>query len=112
MTPRGCGATGFSKGGKSMDNQLVKTDLVDAILELRQEVERRLNKYYVAMNKLDELLAAIRPLEVIEAKVNPPASEKAEAEAQPVPEPEGPSEKVWTGLVQESVVEGVPLGAF
>src|SRR5262245_18693440 len=41
MTPRGCGATGFSKGGKSMDNQLVKTDLVDAILELRQEVERR-----------------------------------------------------------------------
>jgi hypothetical protein len=114
MTPRGCGATGFSKGGKSMDNQLVKTDLVDAILELRQEVERRLqaNKYYVAMNKLDELLAAIRPLEVIEAKVNPPASEKAEAEAQPVPEPEGPSEKVWTGLVQEPVVEGEPLGAF
>ena len=43
-----------------MDNQLVKTDLIDAILELRQEVERRLqaNKYYVAMNKLDELLAA------------------------------------------------------
>jgi hypothetical protein len=97
-----------------MDNQLVKTDLVDAILELRQEVERRLqaNKYYVAMNKLDELLAAIRPLEVIEAKVNPPASEKAEAEAQPVPEPEEPSEKVRTGLVQESVVEGEPLGAF
>ena len=97
-----------------MDNQLVKTDLVDAVLELRQEVERRLqaNKYYVAMNKLDELLAAIRPLEVIEAKINPPASEKAEAEAQPVPEPEGPSEKVWTGLVQESVVEGEPLGAF
>ena len=95
-----------------MDNQLVKTDLIDAILELRQEVERRLqaNKYYVAMNKLDELLAAIRPLEVIEAKVNPAASEKAEAEAEPVPEPEGPS--VWTGLVQESVVEGEPLGAF
>src|SRR5215469_4751130 len=83
MTPRGCGATGFSKGGKSMDNQLVKTDLVDAILELRQEVERRLqaNKYYVAMNKLDELLAAIRPLEVIEAKVNPTESEKAGARA-------------------------------
>jgi hypothetical protein len=112
MTPRGCGAICFSKGGKSMDNQLVKKDLVDAILELRQEVERRLqaNKYYVAMNKLDELLAAIRPLEVIEAKVNPPESEKAEAEA--APEPDGPSEKVWTGLVQESVVEGEPLGAF
>jgi hypothetical protein len=94
--------------------QLVKKDLVDAILELRQEVERRLqaNKYYVAMNKLDELLAAIRPLEVIEAKVNPPEGEKPEAEAAPASEPEGPSEKVWTGLVQKSVVEGEPLGAF
>lgn len=53
-----------------MDNQPVKKDLVDAILELREEVERRLqaNKYYVAKNKLDELLAAIQPLEVIEAK--------------------------------------------
>src|ERR1700745_1119851 len=97
-----------------MENQLVKTDLVDAILELRQEVERRLqaNKYYVAMNKLDELLAAIRPLEVIEAKVNPPGGGKPGAEAPPVPGPEGPSEKVGTGLVQESVVEGEPLGAF
>jgi hypothetical protein len=97
-----------------MDNQLVKKDLIDAILELRQEVERRLqvNKYYVAMNKLDELLAAIRSLEVIEAKVNPLESEKAKAEAAPASEPEGPSEKVWTGLVQESVIEGEPLGAF
>jgi hypothetical protein len=97
-----------------MDNQLVKKDLIDAILELRQKVERRLqvNKYYVAMNKLDELLAAIRPLEVIEAKVNPPESEKAKAEAALASEPEGPSEKVWTGLVQESVIEGEPLGAF
>jgi hypothetical protein len=97
-----------------MDNQLVKKDLIDAILELRQEVQRRLqvNKYYVAMNKLDELLAAIRPLEVIEAKVNPLESEKAKAEAAPASEPEGPSEKVWTGLVQESVIEGEPLGAF
>src|SRR5262249_43584676 len=97
-----------------MDNQLVKTDLVDAILELRQEVEKRLqaNKYYVAMHKFDELLAAIRPLEVIEAKVNPTESEKAGAEAGPASEPEGPSEKVWTGLVQESVIEGEPLGAL
>ena len=62
------------------------------------------------MNKLDELLAAIRPLVVIEAKVNPPESEKAEVA--PVSEQEGTSEKVWTGLVQESVVEGEPLGAF
>lgn len=69
-----------------MDNQLVKTDLVDAIIELRQEVEKRLqaNKYYVAMNKLDELLAAIRPLEVIEAKVNPTESEKAGAKRRPL----------------------------
>jgi hypothetical protein len=103
-----------AKGGKSMDNQVVKKDLVDAILELREEVERRLqaNKYYVAMNKLDELLAAIRPLEVIDAKINPPESPKPETEAAPAQEPQGQSEKVWTGLVQESVVEGEGLRAL
>jgi len=97
-----------------MNNHPVKKDLVEAILELRKEVERHLqaNKYYVAMNKLDELLAAIRPLEVIEAKVNPTERPTPEAEAAPVPEPEGTSEKVWTGLVQESVVEGEALRAF
>ena len=97
-----------------MDNKPVKKDLVDAILELREEVERRLqaNKYYVAMNKLDELLAAIRPLEVIEAKVNPTDSPTPEAEVTTPPEPEGTSEKVWTGLVEESVVEGEALRAF
>jgi hypothetical protein len=91
-----------------MDNQPVKKDLVDAILELREEVERRLqaNKYYVAKNKLDELLAAIQPL------VNPPESQKPEAEAATAPEPQGESEKVRTGLVQESVVEGEALRAF
>ena len=96
-----------------MDNQPVKKDLVDAILKLREEVERRLqaNKYYVAKNRLDELLAAIQPLEVIEAKVNPPESQKPEAEAATAPEPQGESEKVWTGLVQESVVEGEALRA-
>jgi hypothetical protein len=38
---------------------------------LRADVEKQLqaNKYYVALNKLDELLAAIRPLE-IEATAN------------------------------------------
>jgi len=52
-----------------MANPLVKKDLVDAILELRADVEKQLqtNKYYVALNKLDELLAAIRPLEIVEA---------------------------------------------
>jgi hypothetical protein len=96
----------------SMENPLVKKDLVDAIVELREEVERRLkaNKYYVAMNKLDELLAAIRPLEIIEATVNPPASPKPEAEAA-APEPQAAAEKVWSGLVQESVVEGDALRA-
>jgi hypothetical protein len=94
----------------SMENPLVKKDLVDAIVELREEVERRLkvNKYYVAMNKLDELLAAIRPLEIVEATVNPPESPEAEAAA---PEPQAAAEKVWTGLVQESVVEGDALRA-
>ena len=96
-----------------MDNQLVKTDLVDAISNCAKRSRSAFsNKYYVAMNKLDELLAAIRPLEVTEAKVNPTESEKAGAEAAPASEPEGPSEKVWTGLVQESVIEGEPLGAF
>ena len=54
-----------------MSNPLVKKDLMDAILELRAHVERQLqaNKYYVALNKLDELLAAIRPLEIVEARV-------------------------------------------
>ena len=49
-----------------MQNPLVKKDLVDAILDLRADVEKQLqaNKYYVALNKLDELLAAIRPLEI------------------------------------------------
>ena len=97
----------------AMDNPLIKKDLVDAIVELREEVERRLqaNKYYVAMHKLDELLAAIRPLEIIEATIDSAESPKPEAEAAPPPEPQRPSEKVWTGLVQESVVEGEALRA-
>ena len=68
-----------------MQNPLVKKDLVDAILELRADVERQLqaNKYYVALNKLDELLAAIRPLEIVEATVgrNPERKPAAAAKA-------------------------------
>lgn len=47
------------------DNPVVKRDLVEQILELRNEVENRLmrNKYYMALKKLDELVEAIRPLE-------------------------------------------------
>jgi hypothetical protein len=50
-----------------MPNPLVKRDLVDAILELRADVEKQLqaNKYFVVLNKLDELLAAIRPLDIV-----------------------------------------------
>jgi hypothetical protein len=98
-----------------MQNPLVKKDLVDAILELRADVERQLqaNKYYVAMNKLDELLAAIRPLEIIEATVNPTDGAKPEAEAVSAPEPQisepqapepaGEEVRVWTGVVEQQV---------
>ena len=56
-----------------MSNPLVKKDLVDAILELREDVERQLkaNKYYIALHKLDELLAAITPLDIVEATAEP-----------------------------------------
>lgn len=91
-----------------MQNPLVKKDLVDAILELRTDVEKQLqaNKYYVALNKLDELLAAIRPLE-IEGTVNPVTeSPSAGAKAAPAAAPESESGRTWSGIVQESVVEG------
>ena len=90
-----------------MQNPLVKRDLVDAILELRADVEKQLqaNKYYVALNKLDELLAAIRPLE-IEGTAVPVETPRQEAEPAPAAEPEGESGRTWSGIVQESVVEG------
>jgi hypothetical protein len=89
-----------------MSNPLVKKNLVDAILELRADVEKQLqaNKYYVALNKLDELLAAIRPLEIVEATVV--ETRRQEAAPAPAAEPEGDSGRTWTGIVQESVVEG------
>ena len=104
-----------------MDNPLVKQDLVAAILALREDVERQLkaNKYYIALHKLDELLAAIRPLDIIEATAEPaaaptPAMEEANAaEAAPaaeaVPAQEAPAEPaadevmVFHGVVQEQV---------
>ena len=69
-----------------MDNSLVGRNLIDQILALREEVERRLkqNQYYVAMTKLDELLAAIRPLDIIEGTAT---SAGSDAE----PEPQGQS---------------------
>lgn len=62
------------------DKPIMKQDLVESILELRNEAERRLmrNKYYLAMRKLDDLLDVLRPLEaeVIEegANVSPAAA--------------------------------------
>ena len=48
-----------------MDNPLDKKRLIEEITELREEVEKRLltNSYYVAMIKLDEIVAAIGRLE-------------------------------------------------
>ena len=91
-----------------MSNPLVKRDLVDAILELRADVEKQLqaNKYYVALNKLDELLAAIRPLEIVEATAIPVETPRQEAELAPAAESEGDTGRTWSGIVQESVVEG------
>ena len=91
-----------------MQNPLVKRDLVDAILELRADVEKQLqaNKYYVALNKLDELLAAIRPLEIVEATVVPVETPRQEAEPTRATDPESDSGRTWSGIVQESVIEG------
>ena len=90
-----------------MQNPLVKKDLVDAILELRADVEKQLqaNKYYVALNKLDELLAAIRPLE-IEGTAVPVETPRQEAEPARAAAAEGESGRTWSGIVQESVVDG------
>jgi hypothetical protein len=91
-----------------MANPLVKRDLVDAILELRADVEKQLqaNKYYVALGKLDELLAAIRPLEIVEATAVPVETPRQEAEPALAAEPEPEPTRTWSGIVQETVVEG------
>ena len=98
-----------------MDNPLVKQDLVAAILALREDVERQLkaNKYYIALHKLDELLAAIRPLDIIEATADPAPRPAPAIEAVPAPEaapaPEAPAEaagdEVMTfhGVVEQQV---------
>jgi hypothetical protein len=103
-----------------MDNPLVKQDLVAAIIALREDVERQLkaNKYYIALQKLDELLAAIKPLEITEATAEPAparaAASPAEAPRAEAPQAsearaEAPSEyaaeevKVFHGVVREQV---------
>ena len=89
-----------------MANPLVKKDLAEQILELREDVERQLkaNKYYIALHKLDELLAAIKPLEIVEAAAIPVETPRQEAELAPELEPE--PARTWSGIVQETVVEG------
>jgi hypothetical protein len=71
-----------------MNDRVGKSDLIDAILELRGEVENRLrqNKYYVALHKLDELLEAIKPLEAIEqaARETRPRAPESLAETEPL----------------------------
>ena len=65
-----------------MENPVAKKDLVDSILELRTEAERRLmrNKYFVAIKKLDELLEAIQPLD---AQVIDEDAERSSKPAEP-----------------------------
>lgn len=84
-------------------------DLVEQILELRDDVERALkaNKYYIALNKLDELLAAIKPVEaeIAAAQAEASAAEAAQEPAQAAePESDG-GERVWTGTVRETVLD-------
>jgi hypothetical protein len=106
-----------------MDNPLVKQDLLAAIIALREDVERQLraNKYYIALQKLDELLAAIKPLEIIEATAEPApapaieaassaaAARDAEAAQAPVagadaaPKPAVEDVTVYHGVVREQV---------
>jgi hypothetical protein len=91
-----------------MDNPLVKQDLVAAILALREDVERQLkaNKYYIALHKLDELLAAIRPLDIIEATADPAPRPAPAIEAVPAPEAPPLDSDLTCGAEHASVVAG------
>ncbi len=50
------------------DHLLNKMELIEAVIALRQQVEGQLrkNEYYVALMKLDEVMAVIKPAESIE----------------------------------------------
>ncbi len=51
-----------------MDHLLNKMELIEAVIALRQQVEGQLrkNEYYMALMKLDEVMAVIKPAESIE----------------------------------------------
>ena len=51
-----------------MDNLLNKMELIEAVIALRRQVEGQLrkNEYYMALMKLDEVMAVIKPAESIE----------------------------------------------
>ncbi|MGC1710097.1 MAG: hypothetical protein WA717_00650 [Methyloceanibacter sp.] len=91
-----------------MSNPLVKKDLVDAILELREDVERQLkaNKYYIALHKLDELLAAITPLDIVEATAEPAPAPTQTIETAPTPEAAGEEVMSFHGVVEQPVSDG------
>jgi hypothetical protein len=87
-----------------MSNPLVKKGLIDAVVELRADVEKELqtNPYYMALTKLDELLAVIKPLGVIEGAAKPIESPKPEVKTS-LAEAKGEEVRSWAGAVKESV---------
>ena len=66
----------------------------------------RPNKYYVALNKLDELLAAIRPLETSRRRPCRSRPRGKRLSLLRAAEPRAEPARTWSGIVQETVVEG------
>ncbi len=58
-----------------MDNSLNKVELIEAVIALRRQVESQLrkNEYYMALMKLDEVMAVIKPTESIEDETPMPS---------------------------------------
>ncbi len=81
--------------------------LVEAILELRELAEAKLkqNKFYIAIDKLDELLEAVKPLEAAEAAV---AAEPVATE-EPAPETTAVETPVELVAAVEPVVADEPV---
>lgn len=110
-----------------MEKPLAEKDLVEAILELRAEADRRLmrNKYYVAIKKLDELLEAIRPLEEAEDRATDQAARRGADAVEPVspvyetpvqapPVYQAPVQETPVSVAEEAYPEaaGEPPGVF